>query len=123
MTPVRSAKHRPLPVIVAILLASAALFSIAGPASAAAPVSLIELDSAITPVTVRLLAGAIERAHAEGAPALIVQLNTPGGRERAMRSMVQSILTSPLPGVVYGAPRGRRRPSAGGFIPIAAHLA
>src|SRR6266851_681773 len=123
MTGVRSAMHRPLLVSVAILLASAALLPIAGPASAATPVSLIELDSAITPVTVRLLATAIERAQAEGAQALIVQLNTPGGLERSMRSMVQSILGSPIPVIVYVAPTGARAASAGVFITMAAHVA
>lgn len=119
----RSATHRPLLVTVAILLALAALLPITGPASAAAPVSLIELDSAITPVTVRLLAAAIERAQAEGAQALIVQLNTPGGLERSMRSMVQSILGSPIPVIVYVAPAGARAASAGVFITMAAHVA
>jgi membrane-bound serine protease (ClpP class) len=123
MTGVRSALHRPLLVAVVILLASAALLAIAGPASAAQPVSLIELDSAITPVTVRLLAGAIDRAQAEGAQALIVQLNTPGGLERSMRSMVQGILGSPIPVIVYVAPAGARAASAGVFITMAAHVA
>jgi membrane-bound serine protease (ClpP class) len=120
---VRSAINRPLLVAVAILLASAALLSFAGAASAAQSVSLIELDSAITPVTVRLLAGAIERAQAEGAQALIVQLNTPGGLERSMRSMVQSILGSPIPVIVYVAPAGARAASAGVFVTMAAHVA
>lgn len=119
----RSAINRPLLVAVAILLASAALLSFAGAASAAQSVSLIELDSAITPVTVRLLAGAIERAQAEGAQALIVQLNTPGGLERSMRSMVQSILGSPIPVIVYVAPAGARAASAGVFVTMAAHVA
>ena len=52
----------------------------------------------------RLLAGAFDRAQAEGSQALIVQLNTPGGLERSMRSMVQSILGSPIPVIVYVAP-------------------
>jgi membrane-bound serine protease (ClpP class) len=120
---VRSAPHRPLPLAVVSLLALAALAALAGPASAAAPVSLIELDSAITPVTVRLLAGAIERAQADGAQALVVQLNTPGGLERSMRSMVQSILGSPIPVIVYVAPTGARAASAGVFITMAAHVA
>lgn len=119
----RSAINRPLLVAVAILLASAALLSIGGPASAAQSVSLIELDSAITPVTVRLLAGAIDRARADGSQALIVQLNTPGGLERSMRSMVQSILGSPIPVIVYVAPAGARAASAGVFITMAAHVA
>ncbi|HSB40440.1 MAG TPA: nodulation protein NfeD [Methylomirabilota bacterium] len=120
----RSAIHRPLPLAATVaLLALATLSAVAGPASAAAPVSLIELDSAITPVTVRLLAGAIERAQADGAQALVVQLNTPGGLERSMRSMVQSILGSPVPVIVYVAPTGARAASAGVFITMAAHVA
>ncbi|MFI5327869.1 MAG: nodulation protein NfeD, partial [Candidatus Rokuibacteriota bacterium] len=119
----RSVINRPLLVAVAILLASAALLSLAGPAAAARSVSLIELDSAITPVTVRLLASAIDRAQAEGSQALIVQLNTPGGLERSMRSMVQSILGSPIPVIVYVAPGGARAASAGVFITMAAHVA
>ena len=123
MTPVRSAINRPLLVAAAILLASVALLSPTGPASAAQSVSLIELDSAITPVTVRLLGSAIDRAQAEGSQALIVQLNTPGGLERSMRSMVQSILGSPIPVIVYVAPGGARAASAGVFITMAAHVA
>lgn len=115
--------HRPLLGIVALLLASAALLAPAGSALASAPISLIELDSAITPVTVRLLITAVERAQAEGAQALIVQLNTPGGLERSMRSMVQTILGSPIPIIVYVAPTGARAASAGVFITMAAHVA
>jgi membrane-bound serine protease (ClpP class) len=104
-----------LPVACALLLPT--------PAAGAGSVSLIELDSAITPVTVRLLIGAIERAQADGAQALIVQLNTPGGLERSMRSMVQTILASPIPVIVYVAPTGARAASAGVFITMAAHVA
>ena len=71
----------------------------------------------------RLLASAIDRAQAEGSQALIVQLNTPGGLERSMRSMVQSILGSPIPVIVYVAPAGARAASAGVFITMAAHVA
>jgi membrane-bound serine protease (ClpP class) len=99
------------------------LLSTAGPVHAAAPVASIEMDSAITPVTVRLLTTAIERAQGEGAQALIVQLNTPGGLERSMRSMVQTILGSPIPVIVYVAPTGARAASAGVFITMAAHVA
>ncbi len=89
----------------------------------APPVSLIEIDGAITPITVRLLDGALERARTERAQALIVQLNTPGGLERSMRSMVQSILSSDIPVIVYVAPAGARAASAGVFITMAAHVA
>jgi membrane-bound serine protease (ClpP class) len=81
------------------------------------------MDGAITPVTVRLLTMAVGRAQSEGAQALIVQLNTPGGLERSMRSMVQTILGSPIPVIVYVAPTGGRAASAGVFITMAAHVA
>ena len=61
------------------------------------------------PVTVRLLDTAIERARAERAQALVVLLDTPGGLERSMRSMVQSILNADIPVIVYVAPDRRPR--------------
>ena len=85
--------------------------------------SLIELDGAITPITVRLLDTAIARARTERAQALVVMLNTPGGLERSMRSMVQSILNSDIPVIVYVGPTGARAASAGVFITMAGHVA
>jgi membrane-bound serine protease (ClpP class) len=105
--------------LVSLLLAMLA----ATPSWAARPVSVIDIDGAITPITVRLLAAAIERAQADGSQALVVQLNTPGGLERSMRSMVQSILNSEIPIVVYVAPTGARAASAGVFLTMAAHVA
>jgi len=105
--------------LVLLLLASLA----ATPSWAARPVSVIDIDGAITPITVRLLAAAIERAQAEGSQALVVQLNTPGGLERSMRSMVQSILNSEIPIIVYVAPTGARAASAGVFLTMSAHVA
>jgi len=91
--------------------------------SSPAPVSLIRIDGAITPVTVRLIATAIERAQAERAQALILQLDTPGGLERSMRSVVQTILNAEVPVIVYVAPTGARAASAGVFITMAGHVA
>jgi membrane-bound serine protease (ClpP class) len=90
--------------------------------AAVAPVAVIELDGAITPVTSRLLTAAINRAQAEHDQALVVKLNTPGGLESSMRSMVQSILKAEIPVIVYVAPKGARAASAGVFITIAAHV-
>jgi membrane-bound serine protease (ClpP class) len=106
-------------MLVSLLLAALA----ATPSWAARPVSVIDIDGAITPITVRLLAAAIERAQADGSQALVVQLNTPGGLERSMRSMVQSILNSEIPIIVYVAPTGARAASAGVFLTMAAHVA
>jgi membrane-bound serine protease (ClpP class) len=99
--------------------------SLSGSAAVAAPppVALIELDGAITPITVRLLDTAIGRARTERAQALVVMLNTPGGLERSMRSMVQSILNADIPVIVYVGPTGARAASAGVFITMAGHVA
>jgi membrane-bound serine protease (ClpP class) len=95
----------------------------AAPADAASPVSLIEIEGVISPVTLRLVSTAIDRAQAEGSQALIIQLDTPGGLERSMRSIVQRMLKSDLPVIVYVAPTGARAASAGVFITMAAHVA
>jgi membrane-bound serine protease (ClpP class) len=95
------------------------------PGAAAAPtrVSLIQIDGIISPVTIRLVATAIDRAQAEGSQALILQLDTPGGLERSMRAIVQRILNAEVPVIVYVAPTGARAASAGVFITLAAHVA
>ena len=91
--------------------------------AAPAPVAVIEMEGAITPVTVRLVSAAVDRAQAEHAQALVIQLDTPGGLERSMRSIVQTILNSEVPVIVYVAPTGGRAASAGVFITMAAHVA
>jgi membrane-bound serine protease (ClpP class) len=92
-------------------------------ATGATPVATIEIDGVINPVTLRLVELAIERARADRAAALVIQLNTPGGLERSMRSIVQRILNAEVPVVVYVSPTGARAASAGVFITMAAHVA
>ncbi len=92
-------------------------------AAGAETVSTLEIDGVISPVTVRLVSSAIERARADGATALVVLLDTPGGLERSMRSIVREMLNSPVPVIVYVSPTGARAASAGAFITLAAHVA
>jgi membrane-bound serine protease (ClpP class) len=92
-------------------------------AAGAETVSTLEIDGVISPVTVGLVSTAIERARADGAAALVILLDTPGGLERSMRSIVRDMLNSPVPVIVYVAPTGARAASAGAFITIAAHVA
>jgi membrane-bound serine protease (ClpP class) len=106
----------------ALLLALTAALAAAVPAEALS-VARVEVEGVISPVTMRIVSTAIERARAEGAVALIVQLDTPGGLERSMRSIVQQILGSDVPVIVYVAPTGARAASAGVFITMAAHVA
>jgi membrane-bound serine protease (ClpP class) len=92
-------------------------------AGAAAPVATIQIDGVISPVTVRLVEGALARAQADRAAALVILLDTPGGLERSMRSICQRLLNAEIPVIVYVAPTGARAASAGVFITMAAHVA
>ena len=87
------------------------------------PVVTIEIEGVISPVTLRLVGLAIDRAQAERAQALIIQLDTPGGLERSMRAIVQRMMNAEVPVIVYVAPTGSRAASAGVFITMAAHVA
>jgi membrane-bound serine protease (ClpP class) len=93
------------------------------PAAAAPAVSTIQIDGVISPVTVRLVEAALARAQSEGAGALVIQLDTPGGLERSMRLICQRLLNAEIPVIVYVAPTGARAASAGVFITMAAHVA
>ena len=110
------------------------LFCIAGTALAlsASPASgqmqgstldLIEVDGIIDPVTEDYLNGRLDTAERDGVEVAVVQLDTPGGLDISMREIVQNILDSEVPVVVWVAPRGARAASAGTFITYAAHLA
>ncbi len=81
------------------------------------------LATTVDPVAGHRLADALTQARAEGAAALVVSLDTPGGLLTTTREMVQEILASPVPVIVYVAPSGARAGSAGLFLTLAAHVA
>jgi membrane-bound serine protease (ClpP class) len=86
-------------------------------------VSQVDIEGVISPVTVRIVSTALDRAREARSAALVIRLDTPGGLERSMRSVVQQILNSDVPVVVYVGPTGARAASAGVFITMAAHVA
>ena len=104
---------------------------LAAQAMAAAPVSaplpprvlVVRLDGVVSPIMDDVLASAIERARRGGHAALVIELDTPGGLERSMRAMVQRILASPVPVVVWVSPGGAHAASAGVFLTLAADVA
>src|SRR5438309_5108516 len=105
------------------LLALAALLGPGVAGAAPAPVAKIDIEGVISPVTLRLVGLALDRAQSERAQALIIQLDTPGGLERSMRSIVQRMLNAEVPVIIFVAPTGARAASAGVFITVAAHIA
>jgi membrane-bound serine protease (ClpP class) len=65
----------------------------------------------------------IGRAQQDGAEAVIVKLNTPGGSLSSMNDIVGTLLESPVPTIVWVAPAGGYAASAGTFITLAANIA
>jgi membrane-bound serine protease (ClpP class) len=86
-------------------------------------VHLISVDGTINPAVDDFIREGIARARLEGAKALIIQLDTPGGLLESTRSIVKEMLGSPVPLIVYVAPSGSGAASAGTFITMAAHIA
>jgi len=84
---------------------------------------VIELDGTINPGTAQFVIKGLKRAEVSKHMLVIIRLDTPGGLDSSMRSIVKSILNSSVPVVVYVAPRGARAASAGVMITVAAHIA
>ena len=86
-------------------------------------VEKLVLDDTIQPVSAGMLERAIAQASSNGAAALLVELDTPGGMLESTRAMAGSILGSRVPVIVYVAPAGARAGSAGFFLMEAADIA
>jgi membrane-bound serine protease (ClpP class) len=99
------------------------LLLLAFPHPLSAAVLRIELHDLIHPVSDEFIGRAIERAAAERAEALVIELSTPGGLEDSMRAIVERFFRSPVPIIVYVSPSGSRAASAGFFILEAADVA
>jgi membrane-bound serine protease (ClpP class) len=84
---------------------------------------LINIDGPIGPATASYISRSIDESKSLNAICLIVELNTPGGLLDSTRTIVQRLLTSPVPVVVYVAPTGAAAASAGCFITLAADVA
>ena len=104
-------------------LAACVLWGATGVWAEAATVEVATYDGPINPVAAEYVAEALEAAGEHGAEALILKLDTPGGLDASMRTIVKAMLASEVPVVVYIAPTGARAASAGVFITLAAHRA
>jgi membrane-bound serine protease (ClpP class) len=96
--------------------------SSAGPASSAQVVEL-KIDGEIEPILADFVTGSLQHAADQHASLVLITMNTPGGLGESMRQIIQSILNSPVPVVIYVSPTGSRAASAGFFILLSADVA
>lgn len=109
-----------------IVLLGLLLLSLAGVARAedgSPPVVVLTATGVVDSVLAGYIEGGIERAADDGAAAVLIRLNTPGGSLDATQRITSALLESPVPTIVYVSPAGGRAASAGTFITLAANLA
>ncbi|MBN1532527.1 MAG: nodulation protein NfeD [Spirochaetes bacterium] len=113
-------------IIIQSLVLASAIAMAGGAARPQAPggiYAVMKLDGMVSPIMAEYLEDSIDRAQKEGARFIVIQMDTPGGLMSSMRQIIQSILQSKVPVVVYTYPRGAQAASAGGFIMLSAHVA
>jgi membrane-bound serine protease (ClpP class) len=104
-------------------LALAVVLLLAIVSSASADVVRISIDDMIHPISDEYIGRAIDFAAQRHADALVIELRTPGGLSDSMRSIVQKIVKSPVPVIVYVSPSGSYAASAGFVILESADIA
>lgn len=83
----------------------------------------LTIDGAISPANADFFVRGLDTAVENNADILLLNLNTPGGLDKSMRLMIQAILSSPIPVVIYISPKGSRGASAGTYLMYASHVA
>jgi len=83
----------------------------------------LRISSIIHPVAADFLAETLAEADREGAAAIVLELDTPGGLMTSMREMTTAMLAARTPVIVYVAPDGAQAASAGFYILEAADFA
>ena len=107
--------------------AAAALLGAAGAKALAQSIQPVvvdlRVDGIISPASAGFITQGIAQAASDKAALVVIQLDTPGGLDTSMRSIVQAILASPVPVATFVSPGGARAASAGTFILYASHIA
>lgn len=115
---------KPVVLLASVIAFTAAIADAGAPLRAAdAFVARIDLDGPIGPPSAEYFNQAMDRAAADGASAVVLRLDTPGGLSESMRSIISRILAAPMPVLGYVAPEGARAASAGTYILYACQVA
>lgn len=83
----------------------------------------VRIEGVVDPFIANHVEGAIEAAEDQGAAAVLVTIDTPGGLDSSMRQITRAILNARVPVVCFVSPEGARAASAGTFILLSCHVA
>jgi membrane-bound serine protease (ClpP class) len=95
----------------------------AWPGTCPATVNLITISGTINPAVDDFIRESVRVTADQGAEALVIELDTPGGLLTSAKSIVKEMLGAPVPVIVYVSPTGASATSAGVFVTLAAHVA
>lgn len=95
----------------------------AAPAAADGHLNAITIDGSINPASADHIIQSIAQSEKDGAVALLIELDTPGGLLAATKDIVQAMLNARVPVIVFVSPQGAWAASAGAFITLAGHVA
>jgi membrane-bound serine protease (ClpP class) len=95
----------------------------AAPVTRTGHLNVVTIDGSINPASSDYLQKAIAESEADGAAALLLELDTPGGLVASTKDIIQAMLNARVPIIVYVAPQGAWAGSAGTFITIAGNVA
>ncbi len=111
---------------IALQAVSLLVMALAIPAPSSAQgdhVDVVPLRGIINPVMASYVERAIGQAEEKGAAAVVIEMDTPGGLDTSMRAIIQRIMASKVPVIVYVGPPGARAGSAGVYVTYASHIA
>jgi len=105
-----------------LVLPACLILGLVAPAGAAM-VRVLTVQGAISPGSADYLLRGIDKAIEEQAHLIVIEMDTPGGLDTAMRDIIKAILASKVPVATYVSPQGARAASAGTYILYASHIA